>query len=620
MKSTTRNWLILILCLCALVRFVHYEAISQSAFIDFPFYAVDTDMAAYWQWSDRILEGDLLGRETYHPMFEWMVPLGDEETWHRWWGDHRIFQQEPVYPYLVAAGRALGLSIAGIIFVQLLLGSLQPLVTFWLTRLVFRQDAVALIAAAIAGLYGPLIFSQGVLLRDWTGPLLESLGLIALLYAAQSGRAGSWFLPGIIFGIALMTRSAVLAFVPFMFLWIVWLKNEQAVQRLRCSVIACGGLLVGFGPLLLRNIWLGVGPLKITNRLPEGIVSGNAADTFPLGMTVPASMPEILEKAQGSALVAGMETIKTHGGDWTGFFQMQWLKIRALLDPLEISNNVSFDYGRDISPVLKLLPDYGWLLPLAVLGVVLVIATRRIDYRHGLVLLFGLATALALIVNLALGRYRLAISSCLFVYAAWAVWRWWCWLKDRQYRKAELTAGLLLSLAGLQHVVIPIQVLRESTFFMLHPMSHYMASKVYLGRGQPGLAMVEWELMQTRALKIGDAAAADAAVEKQQSLHSRMVTVTAATGNFDQAGWHLSELERLFSLRIDSSMRDFAIGVLNAQLGLEDEAVERLERFIKDYPDYAEAGQARQLISQIGGHGEDKPADGSNPSDIPKPE
>jgi len=257
-RTTTRNWLILIVVLCAIIRLVHYEVIVQSAFVDFPFYSTQSDMFGYWQWSDTIIAGDWLGRATYHPHMGWMAELGDEATWHRWWGDKRVFQQEPVYPYLIAVGRSLGLSIGGLILIQLLIGSLQPVVTFWLSRLVFRQDAVALIAAAIAGLYGPLIFNQGVLLRDWTGPLLESLGLIALLYALWRDRDWTWVWPGIVFGLALMTRSTILVFLPFMFFWVIWVNRSSISQIARRGSIVAAGLLVGFSPLLVRNILLGV--------------------------------------------------------------------------------------------------------------------------------------------------------------------------------------------------------------------------------------------------------------------------------------------------------------------------------------------------------------------------
>ncbi|MFT5770417.1 MAG: hypothetical protein ACI9H8_002405, partial [Lysobacterales bacterium] len=115
MTTNSRIALILIIALCAILRIIHFEAIAPLAFLDFPFYAPETDMFGYWQWSNAILEGDWLGRNTYHPQMGWMQALGDQATWHRWWGDSQIFQQEPVYPYMIAIGRMAGLSIFGLL-------------------------------------------------------------------------------------------------------------------------------------------------------------------------------------------------------------------------------------------------------------------------------------------------------------------------------------------------------------------------------------------------------------------------------------------------------------------------------------------------------------------------
>ncbi|MEM8739455.1 MAG: hypothetical protein AAGG38_13410, partial [Planctomycetota bacterium] len=74
-----------------------------------------TDMAFYWEWSGQILAGDWLGRDTPHPSFTWMEEMGDEATWHRWWGGAKIFQSEPFYPYAIAGLRWLGLGLTGVV-------------------------------------------------------------------------------------------------------------------------------------------------------------------------------------------------------------------------------------------------------------------------------------------------------------------------------------------------------------------------------------------------------------------------------------------------------------------------------------------------------------------------
>ncbi|MFC1719787.1 glycosyltransferase family 39 protein [Pseudomonadota bacterium] len=598
-NTTVRRYLVLIVVLCAIVRLVHYQAVVQSAFVDFPLYASQTDMFAFWQWSDTIVMGDWLGRDTYHPQMGWMAELGDEETWHRWWGDERIFQQEPVYPYLIAIGRSLGLSISALILIQLLIGSLQPVVTFWLSRLVFLQDGPALIAAAIAGLYGPLIFNQSVLLRDWTGPLLESLGLIALLHALWRDRSWAWVWPGIVFGLALMTRSAILVFLPFMIFWIIWVNRGSILRITRRGSILATGLLVGFSPILVRNILVGVSPLKITNRLPEAIVFGNAADVNPLGMMIPPSLPGILEKAEGSALVAAIESFRTYQGDWLSFLSMQWLKFQAVLDPFELPNNLSFTYGKEISPVLRILPDYGLILPFGVLGLILIWVTKRFDQKHGLIVLYGVSGLLGLFATAILGRYRLGIAPFLFLYSGWAIWQLWHWSITRQYGRFALLCAILAGLVVVQQLVVPIQSVRQSAFAMCHPLSYHTASHIYLARNRIDLAIDEWARMQLRGEKIGAAQCVDDAAKQQQTLHLELAIYFERTDRSNLADLHLAEIDRLFDQRTDSPLRNFALGMAALRLGRTSTAVERLEQFVEEHPDHLEAEKARQLISEI---------------------
>ncbi len=94
--------LLVILVLGFLVRLLHFWAITGTAFPRITFIFTESDMYAFWQWAQTILAGDLLGRNTYHPYFDWMKYFAPLETWYRWWGGKQSFQQAPLYPYWVA--------------------------------------------------------------------------------------------------------------------------------------------------------------------------------------------------------------------------------------------------------------------------------------------------------------------------------------------------------------------------------------------------------------------------------------------------------------------------------------------------------------------------------------
>ena len=264
--DSNRHPLILIVLLVILLRLIHFNSIHDIALIEIPLHAYWTDMHAYWMWSGEILAGDWLGRETFHPVMPWMEDLASAETWGRWWGDERIFQQEPVYPYALAIGRLAGLSLTLLILTQLLIGALQSLATFYLAKTLFDDEKVAIFSALIAGIYGPLFFNQGLILRDWLAPLLGSVLLLASLKAANSNQPRTWLWPGILLGMTLMAQSSIMLFLPLLGIWLAWEKRHELNALIRSSAFGIGGILLGFSPLMLRNLLVGISPFSISNR------------------------------------------------------------------------------------------------------------------------------------------------------------------------------------------------------------------------------------------------------------------------------------------------------------------------------------------------------------------
>ena len=124
-------------------RLAHFWAISHTAFPELPLLLNQTDMYANTEWARAILAGDWLGRTTYHPYFNWMRERGTAEAWYRWWGGQTILQQAPLYPYWLAGWfSVLGESLPGVLFVQLVFGSLDCIVIYCLARL--RLSSMAL--------------------------------------------------------------------------------------------------------------------------------------------------------------------------------------------------------------------------------------------------------------------------------------------------------------------------------------------------------------------------------------------------------------------------------------------------------------------------------------------
>src|SRR5437763_9393753 len=90
-------YLLLIMGLALAVRYAHFFSIVWTAFPKLPLVFDQSDLNTYWEWAQAILAGDWLGRDTYHPAFDWMKAIAPQETWYQWWGGKAIFQQAPLY-------------------------------------------------------------------------------------------------------------------------------------------------------------------------------------------------------------------------------------------------------------------------------------------------------------------------------------------------------------------------------------------------------------------------------------------------------------------------------------------------------------------------------------------
>ncbi|MFB3073034.1 MAG: hypothetical protein ACE1ZU_06010, partial [bacterium] len=116
-RSTSHGWTIsrkpllllaVVLAAALALRLLHLYAVSQTAVVDFYQVPHGYDMHTTWQWAKQIADGDWLGRPPYHPYQKSMKKIASIETWERWRGGPMVFQQSPLYPYLLGGVFALG--------------------------------------------------------------------------------------------------------------------------------------------------------------------------------------------------------------------------------------------------------------------------------------------------------------------------------------------------------------------------------------------------------------------------------------------------------------------------------------------------------------------------------
>ena len=147
--GSTRGRLLAVLAVALAVRLVNLWLMAQLPVAEYQFRWTESDMAAHYRWSGRILQGDILSRDTARPYTAWMQEIASQETWERWWGGKAVLHKAPLYPYVLAGIRLLaGDGFWAIGLCQLALGLVNVWLTFLLANRFFGRTA-----ATVAGIH-----------------------------------------------------------------------------------------------------------------------------------------------------------------------------------------------------------------------------------------------------------------------------------------------------------------------------------------------------------------------------------------------------------------------------------------------------------------------------------
>jgi 4-amino-4-deoxy-L-arabinose transferase-like glycosyltransferase len=123
--------------------------------------------------------------------------------------------------------------------VQTFLGALLAPLTFALARRTFpEKDKLAKAAAVAVAAYPMLVIYPFALATENTFLPLILGGTVMLLKAAESHHWGDYLLAGVLFGAAALTRSVIVAILPFVLLWLWFLVKDRkgALIVLACVV------------------------------------------------------------------------------------------------------------------------------------------------------------------------------------------------------------------------------------------------------------------------------------------------------------------------------------------------------------------------------------------------
>jgi 4-amino-4-deoxy-L-arabinose transferase-like glycosyltransferase len=403
----------------------------------------------------------LLDERTYllraHALLDGEGFVGSYQTWVR--HDEADPTKAPQYPgafqppgytaFIAGVMAVSGRSVTAVKFAQLLLGTLTVLLVYALGRAWFDARH-GLVAAWICALYPNLIAFSHYLWSETLYTLLLVCAVWLLTRRPQPPQVGAAIAAGVVLGMAALTRSAIVYFVPVLMIWLALAHRPWWRSALARGALVLTVCLLTILPWTIRNhrihdgwvlvdtngaynVWRGNGPaffeLRKDPRLPRYAWPFESLPLYPVGdrqarwlvrdvkRELGVDQPTDLEVARAARQTA-WRSIRE---DPTAFLRRAAYKISDLWNPTSflLRHFVLGAYG-DVSDALR--GTVSWAAILAYLGVMAfavvgAVGARR-DPRTWLVLLLLLFVTGIGAVAFGLTRFRLPLVPLLSVLAA----------------------------------------------------------------------------------------------------------------------------------------------------------------------------------------------------------
>jgi Flp pilus assembly protein TadD len=398
-----RRLLLVVLAVGLAVRVAHLVLDRGNPFFE----PALLDARYYDHWARRILGGDVLTAGVFYGL--------------------------PLYPYFLALCYAVsGGSVVAVKVVQIALGLLTVVLTYATgTRL--ADSMVGLVAAALAAVYGPLVFHESMLIPEAIGVPLYAAGFYSCCLFLDAPSVRRAVLAGALLGLACLTKAGVL---PFAILFVAALLLRPTLAATRPPAAALAAFAVAFvavlAPVTLHNRFVGGDTVLLTSHAGLNFYIGNNPDadgTFRAPPGTGIGLEEQIADSRAVAEAAEGRTLRPSevSAYWSGrarafirdqpprFATLSGRKLLLALDARELPDLQDYQAAGRFNPSMRLpWPDFRVLGPLAVAGLLLGAPLR---HRWCVVLWIGcyLAGLVTFFVN---ARYRLPLLSVLFVLAA----------------------------------------------------------------------------------------------------------------------------------------------------------------------------------------------------------
>jgi 4-amino-4-deoxy-L-arabinose transferase-like glycosyltransferase len=183
-----------------------------------------------------------------------------------------------LYFFFLILGNS-SLTILVIQIFQALFGAFLCLVVYEIAKIKFSK-LTGVISSLILAFYPVLVYSAGKISSLNVYLILSYLTLLYLFKSENAGQDRYLFAAGVAFGLAQLSRSEFLLYLPFLIFWIAWVSKKNRIRNMLMFLVL---IVLVVGPWYVRNYRVFGKVVPITISFGYNLWRGNNIDASGAG-------------------------------------------------------------------------------------------------------------------------------------------------------------------------------------------------------------------------------------------------------------------------------------------------------------------------------------------------
>jgi len=338
-------------------------------------------------------------------------------------------------------------NLVPVLLLQYLLGAVNGVLIFLIGKKLFNPT-VGWIAALLCACYALFVFYESMLMYTSLSVFLTSLFFLVLLELQERLSLKRMLGAGILFGIGNLTQANMLIFGFLAILWVLWHRKESFKKAWIFSAVFFTGFFMVVLPQMARDSVASKALTLGPQNLGVNFYIGNnpeAGGVFVCPSNFTSTQRGIYSDARAIARGTLNRDLKDSevSGFWVGkalafmrehpkaYLKLLLQKFENIFSGKEFVMEHEYRYVKDSIRAYRLmLQDLKWVLPFAILGMIL---SFRAFERHFLLFLAIAAMVLGMLMFVVTEKHRLGIIPFLSIFAGHCILGFWETWKQKRY-------------------------------------------------------------------------------------------------------------------------------------------------------------------------------------------